>query len=222
MKVYLLYIVLPTLLVQALCTAEYREHKFGSWTIHVEVIAESGKKEWLQKAHKKLERDLLHIEEIIPEKHLVELKKVPFWISYHSQRGAAYHPSREWLIRNDRHPGMARSIEIQNAKDFINWASIQPMMTLHELSHGYHHQVLDYNHEGIKAAYAKAKEEGLYDKVPHLDGRPRKAYAMTNDKEYFAELTEAYFGKNDFYPFIRSELKEHDPLGYALVAEIWK
>ncbi len=30
--------------------------------------------------------------------------------------------------------------------------------------------------------------------------------------EYFAEGTEAYFYRNDFYPFVRAELKDHDPV----------
>jgi hypothetical protein len=40
-------------------------------------------------------------------------------------------------------------------------------------------------------------------------------------QEYFAELSEAYWGKNDFYPFTRSELLQHDPLGYEAVKRAW-
>lgn len=39
--------------------------------------------------------------------------------------------------------------------------------------------------------------------------------------EYFAEGTEAYFYRNDFYPFVRAELKEHDPVLHDLLEEIW-
>jgi len=39
--------------------------------------------------------------------------------------------------------------------------------------------------------------------------------------EYFAEGTEAYFYRNDFYPFCRAELKEHDPILHDLLVEIW-
>ena len=46
-------------------------------------------------------------------------------------------------------------------------------------------------------------------------------YALTNHKEYFAEGTEAYFYRNDFYPFVRAELKEHDPELHELLVEIW-
>ena len=39
--------------------------------------------------------------------------------------------------------------------------------------------------------------------------------------EYFAEATEAYFGANDFYPFVRAELKEHYQKRYALMERLW-
>jgi hypothetical protein len=39
--------------------------------------------------------------------------------------------------------------------------------------------------------------------------------------EYFAESSEAYFGTNDFYPFVRAELKAHDPEMFKLVGELW-
>ena len=34
-------------------------------------------------------------------------------------------------------------------------------------------------------------------------------------------MTEAYFGTNDFYPFVRAELKQHDPKTFALLESIW-
>jgi hypothetical protein len=39
--------------------------------------------------------------------------------------------------------------------------------------------------------------------------------------EYFAESSEAFFGKNDFYPFVRSELKQHDPEMFELLKTLW-
>jgi len=48
-----------------------------------------------------------------------------------------------------------------------------------------------------------------------------RAYAMTKHKEYFAELTEALFGKNDFEPSDRKELMQMDPGGFTVVATKW-
>lgn len=44
---------------------------------------------------------------------------------------------------------------------------------------------------------------------------------MTTPQEFFAEMTEAYFGVNDFYPFNRAELKESEPEIFELLQEIW-
>jgi hypothetical protein len=64
-------------------------------------------------------------------------------------------------------------------------------------------------------------DRGLYAKVKYLDRGERKAYATTDEKEYFAELSEAYFGRNDFFPFDRDELKAHDAAGYELMTRAW-
>jgi dipeptidyl-peptidase-4 len=58
----------------------------------------------------------------------------------------------------------------------------------------------------------------------HGSGRPNtqeKSYAMTNPMEYFAEATEAFFSRNDFFPFDRAELKQHDPELVQLLTKLW-
>ena len=44
---------------------------------------------------------------------------------------------------------------------------------------------------------------------------------MANPMEYFAEASEAFFTRNDFFPFTREELKKHDPEMFAVVAKLW-
>lgn len=39
--------------------------------------------------------------------------------------------------------------------------------------------------------------------------------------EYFAETTEAYFTRNDFFPFNRAELQSHDPEMLQLLEKLW-
>ena len=65
------------------------------------------------------------------------------------------------------------------------------------------------------------KKKGIYDKVLLYTGRKVRHYGLSNHKEYFAESTEAYFGVNDFYPFVRAELKEYDPGMFALLEKVW-
>ena len=44
---------------------------------------------------------------------------------------------------------------------------------------------------------------------------------MNSDQEYFAESSEAFFGTNDFYPFVGAELKQHDPRMYEVLERAW-
>ena len=65
-------------------------------------------------------------------------------------------------------------------------------------------------------------ESKKYAEVLHINGKKLKHYALSNPMEYFAESSEAFFGTNDFYPFVRAELREFDPEMFALVERLWK
>ena len=96
-----------------------------------------------------------------------------------------------------------------------------PAVVLHELAHAYHDQILSFDQPEILAAYQKAKAAGIYENVLLYTGKKVKHYGLTNHKEYFAEGTEAFFYRNDFYPFVRAELKEHDPILHDVLARVW-
>src|SRR5262249_34173161 len=132
-----------------------------------------------------------------------------------------YHPSAGWLKENGMNPAKARAVEIANARNFLGWTINQPWMVLHELAHGYHDQVLGFDLEDVKTRYQAAGGSKTYEEVAYVAGGKRKHYALTNEMEYFAELSESYFGTNDFFPFVRGELKEHDPRGYEMIEKFW-
>ncbi len=132
-----------------------------------------------------------------------------------------YHPGRDFLILRDYNPDKAKSVEIGNVSVFLQWSREQPSMILHELSHGYLDQYLANMYAECKTIYHKALRSGRYDLVPRNNGRKERAYAMTNEQEYFAESTEAFFGINDFYPFNRKELVEFDPDMYRFLQKAW-
>ena len=115
----------------------------------------------------------------------------------------------------------AKAVDLANAKNFVKYSKTQFCIVLHELAHAYHDQILSFDDPTILDAFKNAKSEGLYDSVLHMSGNEKLAYAMTDHKEYFAELTEAYFGTNDFYPFVRPELLKHDPVGYEMIETVW-
>ena len=183
----------------------------------------------MQAALEELDAQLLAITNSnVPPEALEHLREVKIFVDWATtQGGAQYHPSRQWLIDNGYEPEKERSVETSNALHFDQWSQQnQPWMALHELAHAYHHQVLGYAHEGVLSAYTHALDSGILDSVPYNPGNgaatfPREAYARTNEQEYFAEITEAYFGENDYYPFLRSELESYDPQGVAVLLSTW-
>ena len=177
-----------------------------------------------------LRRDLAHVGSLVPGPALATLReRVVFWIEAQgatvpggmSGRGMVFHPSAFWLRANGLDPSRAGGIEIVRAADYLAWRTEQPMMVLHELAHAWHHAV-GTDDEGLAAAFESARDEGRYERVRRA-GRAglERAYAMNNPLEYFAELSEAYFGRNDFEPFDRAELASFDPAGLEAVARLW-
>ena len=95
-------------------------------------------------------------------------------------------------------------------------------MILHELAHAYHDQVLGFDEPRIKEAYEKYKKSGHGERALLYSGKRVKHYALTNQMEFFAEMTESYFGHNDFFPFNRAELKREEPEVFDLLTRIWE
>lgn len=177
-----------------------------------------------------LERLRVRLEEIkkLSPKKLAGLSdEVIFWLTDSNIIASAmtYHPSKDWLKSMRLNADMARDVEITSVKNFLEWnvSGDQPMMVLHELVHAYHDHKLGVNHSSIKSAYDRAKRSGSYERVPYrvLNGTLMKAYALNNEQEYFAEVSEAFFGINDYFPFNREQLRAHDPEAFALCEKIW-
>ena len=204
-------------------TKDYRDQKVEGWTVKVNKSLLADRKELGAKALRVLQAELYEISRLVPEPMLGELRKVPIWLGVDdgSAPCAEYHPDQGWLKANGYNPDKAKAVEIGNAGRFVSWIYQQPMMVLHELAHAYHNRVLGFDHKKIKAAYEAAKKSGTYDEVLRYKGTTERAYALTDPMEYFAEGTEAFFGENDYFPFVRVELRNHDPRLYRLLVEIW-
>jgi hypothetical protein len=172
-----------------------------------------------------LRHQLYQIPRMVPEQAAAKLRKVTIWVEEKEPHHPcmAYHPDPGWLRGHDMNPDKAKCVEVANARNFLTWTRQQPWMVLHELAHAYHHQFMadGFDNDDVRAALRKAKEQKLYESVLHISGRAQRAYALTNPQEYFAECSEAYFGTNDFFPFVRAELQKHDPAGFELMRRSW-
>lgn len=200
------------------------------WKVHVrrELLEADGSA--TTRALELLKVQLDEITRVVPKEAVVELQKVPLWFSPEYPKTpprAEYHPDRGWLKANERDPLMAKGVEFTNVRIFEAETRRMPNFALHELAHAYHDRVLTdgFGNRPVKEAYEAAKASGKYDRVERQDSEGKRrfdrAYALTTPQEYFAETSEAFFSRNDFFPFDRDELKRHDPEMYGLLGKLW-
>jgi len=184
--------------------------KVEGWTylINQQVLKD---KHW-PTAKRIMSNQLFGMKLFLKEEVIKDLQKIKIYvdIKQKGKSGAEYHPSKKWLINNNFSPEKAKCIEVSNVEGYLRYSKTQPWIMLHELMHSYHDQVLSFNNKEIKACFDKAIKNGKYGKVKHISGREVKHYSATNHKEYWSEACEAYFGTNDFFPFVRAEILEYD------------
>ena len=171
---------------------------------------------------RELDGQLDRITRVVPAGPLEAFRQVTIWLERAETAGLGeFHAGPEPLVASGRNPAKSRCVVITNARHLVEWAPVQPWAVLHELAHSYHFLVLGEHDPALLRAYDQAMKSGRYDLVKYGQGGTRVAYAKQNPAEYFAELAEAYFGKNDFEPATRAELQAFDPAGYQLMVDVW-
>ncbi len=210
--------------------AEGRETRvIAGWTVHLSRALPASDAKATARALELLRAQLEEIVRAVPPKAVAELQKVQLWVSPEypgTTPRAEYHPNADWLREHGRDPAMAKGVEFTNVRIFEAETRRMPNFALHELAHAYQDRVLGGSRDGdLTAAYERAKAAGKYERVERQDSEGRKsldrAYALTNPQEFFAENTEAYFSKNDFFPSTREELKLYDPETFVLLGSLW-
>lgn len=178
-----------------------------------------------ERAVKLLTARLIAITAVLPDPALAKLRAITIQLDLtcgdlHSMQ---YHPDAGWLRENGYSAELAKCVHIPDTAWFLSPFDNHrmPWAVLHELAHGYHNQVLGFDEPRVRAAWEKFRDSGKYAMVLTSPGPMRIHYGLTNEKEFFAEMTETYLGSNDFYPFVAGELKQAEPDIFALMAQIW-
>lgn len=178
-----------------------------------------------ERALKLLNARLVAITFVVPEPALAKLRAVTIELDldYGALTPMQYHPDADWLKDNGFNADLAKCVHIPEVKSFLSPYENHrmPWVVLHELTHAYHDQVLGFDEPRITAVWKKFCDSGKYKSVMTSPGHMREHYGLTDQKEFFAEMTESYFGSNDFYPFVAGDLKQAEPEIFALMAEIW-
>ena len=177
------------------------------------------------RALKLLAARLVAITIVVPEKALEKLRAITIELDldYGDLHAMQYHPNAGWLKGHGYSEQLVKCVHIPAAENFLSPFENHrmPWVVLHELAHGFHDQTIGFEDARVTAVWKKFCESGKYKSVLTSPGPMREHYGLTNQKEFFAEMTEAYFGSNDFYPFVAGELKQAEPEIFDLLAEIW-
>ncbi len=204
--------------------------KLEGWTIRVDDrLLKAPDAELGTRALRVLEAKLADIKVVVPPDRVKKMQAmvIVLDLTHGNIRSMQYHGDAGWLKANGYSTDLAKCVHIPHAAELLTKKLVneQPWVILHELAHAYHHQVLGFDEPRIKEAYEKYKKSGRGERVLHHDGTRVKHYALTaltDPMEFFAEMTEAYFGMNDFFPFNRAELKENEPAIYELMMNVWE
>jgi hypothetical protein len=196
------------------------------WNVRIDNRLLEGEGKTLgDRALKLLNSRLVAITVVVPEKELAKLRAVTIELDldYGGLTSMQYHPGAGWLKDNGYSEKLAKCVHIPAVEDFLSPFDNHrmPWVVLHELAHAYHDQVLGFDEVKVVAAWKKFRDGGKYKSVLTSPGHDREHYGMTDQMEFFAEMTECYFGSNDFYPFVTGELKRAEPGIFDLMAEIW-
>jgi hypothetical protein len=203
------------------------EQQIEGWKVRVDdrLLGESPDAAIGERALRFLAAKLVDIKAVVPAERVKNLQQVTIVLDLNCGKlgSMQYHPDAGWLKSNGYPEELAKCVHLPQAADLPTSRNIreQPWCILHELAHAFHDQRLSFDEPRIKAAHERFQQSGRGDATLLHDGNRVKHYGLTNPMEFFAEMTEAYFGTNDFYPFNRAELKEAEPEVYELLAKIW-
>jgi len=206
--------------------ASHTSRTMEGWTVRVDdrLLQPPHQQLGLQSL-KALEAKLFDINAVVPPDKLEKLHAftIVLDLSHGKLTSMQYHPGLTWLLVNGYSGELVHCVHIPVAAELLEprQINVQPWCVLHELAHAYHDQVLGFDENRIRDAYARFKKSGHGDSSLLITGERVRHYGLTDHKEFFAEMTESYFGTNDFFPFNRAELMNAEPEIYKLMAAIW-
>ena len=203
-----------------------------------EVRYESGVFEYEPLLLQTLTFDLEWMRDILPESSCQTLSDLRFYVNKDFQYpntadsgGSAVvnHWSPIWLYTHGNAAEKQSHVEFYDVKKYVSWRTAQPSIVLHETAHGFHWRIRDTHGTHIRNSYLAGIADGKYDSVQYIYGQYLSAYAKTNENEYFAETTEAFFSggydgrtyRNDYFPFTRAELEEFDDGAFQMLQSAW-
>ncbi|MFC4311266.1 hypothetical protein ACFPN2_19360 [Steroidobacter flavus] len=207
----------------------YERHA-RKFNIYVERSLLAGDAKLADEALGKLERSVAEVFAALPERAASELKNLRFYLLWGTDApeggrdsGMSYIRRGEPLNYPKLDPEWNHVVVVYSAVNLMYLDSTWTKKALmHELAHAWHITHWPEKHPPILNAYQAAKAEGRYRQIKDRKGKViPEAYALTNQLEYFAELSAMYFVGGNYFPFDRAGVTNYDPTGARMVRDLW-
>jgi len=215
----LVLVLAATTVVAYQPTSRYVVKNIEGWQvyIHRDLLAGGKLQDVGDPAIRQLKYGLAKTRQMVADAPLKKLQKVKIWLEVDSTNGKhgrtsgyQYHPGVDWLKKMDFNPEKVKCVEFGNAAGLAKRSDFKTVqVTMHELAHAYHDQVLNFNNPDVLAAHKRAGKEGKYP--------PKDWVVRANHKEFFAGLSTRYFESE----LRRKELVERDPVFAKKLEEYW-
>ena len=154
-----------------------------------------------------------------------EFSQITYFLFIGKEANTGGRRGGQWYFRkgNSVSQRFDNSIVVRSAPSYIKKSHTYAVATgVHELAHAYYHYHRGMFARKTRAAFQNAQRASLYRNIKSKTGYPiAKAYALTNEREYFAELTKTYLYQSSTFPFTKQELQQYDSVGYQLMREIY-
>jgi hypothetical protein len=209
---------------------EYQTVVEGGWSFEVEQQLLAEAPSVASNAVRRLRENLDRAFQRLPRPAHSVLRELKWFVLYGPQsrgggydNGLAYFANDAPRFRPELDRRWSRCIVVYCAENYTRLSDLWALKSVvHELGHAHHKENWPEKQADILAAWRQAVEAGLYRNVKDDRGRViPQAYALTNQLEYFAELTAIYFAGGNYAPFNRAGLKDYDPVGYTLIEKMW-
>jgi len=200
-------------------TSRYVVKEIEGWQVYVhrDLLTDDRRGDIGTPALRQLRYGLAKTRQMVVADPLKKLQKVRIWLEVDSTKGKhghtasyQYHPGLDWLKKMDFHPKKVKCVEFGHAAGLARRSDFKTVqVTMHELAHAYHDQILSFNNADVLAAHERAREEKKY---------PRGDWVVrANHKEFFAGLTTRYFESEKR----RKEIVERDPIFAKKLEQYW-
>ena len=200
-------------------TSCYELKDIEGWQVYVhrDLLPGGEHRESGEPALRQLKYGLAKTRQMVVCGPLKKLQAVKIWLEVDSTNGKhgrtsayQYHPDLDWLEKMDFHPKKTKCVEFGNAAGLAKRSDFKTVqVTMHELAHAYHNQILSFDDPDVLAAHKRAREDGKYP--------PKDWVVRANHKEFFAGLTTRYFESEER----RKEIVDRDPIFAKKLQQYW-